>query len=153
MAVARIAAAFLAALLPVAGAQQSSQTHLTIQVIDPTGARIPGARIAIASPPSKSESALISDNNGQAMFNLPAGGYLLVVTAPAFEKLTRQIDVQDAANQAIQATLKIGSVSGPTMVAFAPPDVPLGSPQPVFVSLQPVSNLTPLPWHHPKRRW
>src|SRR5580698_3882825 len=61
MAAARVAAACLAAFLPVAGAQQTSQTHLTIQVTDRTGAVVPGAQVRIDPSSPAIDSGLSTD--------------------------------------------------------------------------------------------
>jgi uncharacterized membrane protein len=147
-----IAAVFLAVVLPVASAQQSSPTQLTIQVKDETGWFVPGARIAIDPSPIASGSVLMADSQGQAILDLPAGSYTLSIAASGFKKWGRQIDMQSRSGQRIRATLEIAEPDSPTVIAFSR-DIPLESPEPVYLSLQPESSSAPLPHHRARRRW
>ncbi|MGA3131341.1 MAG: carboxypeptidase-like regulatory domain-containing protein [Terracidiphilus sp.] len=152
MAAARIAAVFLAAFLPVAGAQQSSQTRLTVQVTDVTGAFVSGARIAVDPPPVGSGSVLTADSQGQATLNLPAGTYTLSIIASGFKRWTQKIYMHGESEQTIGVILAIAEY-GPTTVMPLFPDIPFGSPEPVFLPLQPLSDLAPLPSHIPNKPW
>jgi hypothetical protein len=155
MAAARIAAVFLAAVLPVAGAQESSTTQLTILVTDVIGDVVPDALIKIDPSLPDAQSPLRTDSRGQATLELPVGGYTLSVSARGFASWTRQIDVQGGSGQTITATLAVASFGGPIVVADwdLRPELPLGSPEQVSLPLQPVSNLAPLQSHSAKRRW
>ena len=152
MAAARFAAFAFALLAIEPAAQQPPQTHLTIQVVDQTEGFVPGARIEI-NPGSG--PAVTVNAQGQAALDLPAGSYALSITARGFMKLIQQIDVQGAAAQTITATLEIDPTPwGPGIGLPEPqPEIPLESPSPVFVPLQPLSILSPLPSQRLKRRW
>jgi len=154
MAAARIAAVFLVAFLPVVGAQQSSQTQLTIHVTDVTRAVVPGAHIEIDPSPPAIDPGLATDDQGIATASLPARTYTLSIIAPGFQKWTRQIDVQIGADRTIMATLEVEPTEcNPCITVVSHPDLPLENPEPVFLPLQPFNNLTPLPSHIPKKRW
>jgi hypothetical protein len=152
MAAARIAAVFVALVCIELSAQPATQASVTIQVTDTSGAVIPGARVEIDPSPSKPESALTTDNLGQAILDLPAGAYSLSISAPGFNKTILKIDVKGGAIQSIMAALKILSYSGPTVVVEGP-ETPMEAPEPVFIPLQPLLNLGPLPLKNVKRRW
>jgi hypothetical protein len=156
MAAARIAAVSLAALLPLAAAQQPPQTHLTIQVTDQTAAFIPGARIEInpglghvltveVSP--EPGHLLTTDSQGQAAIDLPMGSYDLTISAKGFATLTERVEVHEAA-QMVNITLKVQSYSGPVVVA-GPTIADLSEfgvrqSEPVYLALQPLLTFSPL---------
>jgi hypothetical protein len=154
MAAGRIAAVLLAAsLLTVAGAQQSSQTHLTVQVTDMTGALVPGARIKIDPTLPSDKSSLVTDSQGRATLDLPPGSYTLSITFTGFKEWTRQVEVQRGSVQVLPATLEVAPTPcDPCGVFVWVPDIPVESPEPAFLPLQPISNLAPLPSHSPKKR-
>jgi Carboxypeptidase regulatory-like domain len=158
MAAARIAAvavALLAVALPSVqlSAQPTPQGTLTIQVTDITGAVIPGARLEIDPSPSKPESALTTDNQGRVALDLPGGAHKLSVSAPGFNYWTREIDVQSGGGQLVTAKLDIAEAESGGPIFASQPDVPLGAPEPVFIPLQPLLNLDPLPSRQAKKRW
>jgi hypothetical protein len=70
MAAARLAAVLLAALAAQLAGQQASQTGLTIEVLDPNGAVIPGAHVEIEGLASEA-----SNMRRQAKIYLPPGVY------------------------------------------------------------------------------
>jgi hypothetical protein len=153
MAAARIAAVSLAAILPLAGAQQSPQAQLTIQVSDPIGAVIPGARIQLEPAPPGIDPELKTNWRGQATINLQLAKYSLSISAPGFKKWIQPIEVREATSRAITATLEIGKTEGPcTMACYVPRDLPLERPDPVFLCAQLLSILAPLPSHPAKKR-
>jgi hypothetical protein len=153
MVAARIAAVFLAAFLPIAGGQQPAQTQLTVQVVDATGAVIPGARVEIGLPGPQPVTVLRTDARGQAAFDLPAGSHTLGIAAQGFKTWTGQIEVQNGPDQSITVKLDVASSGcSPCVVAVILPDIPLERPEPVFLLLQPVSSLAPLPSRRAKRR-
>jgi hypothetical protein len=152
MAAARIAAVFFALLCAEVSAQPAPQGNVTVQVTDMTGAVVPGARVDIDPSPPKPESVVTTDNLGQAILDIPDGAYSLSVSAPGFNKTILKIDVKGGAGQSIMAALKILSYSGPTVVVEGP-ETPMETPEPVFIPLQPLLNLGPLPLKNVKRRW
>jgi hypothetical protein len=153
VACAPIVAVFVALLSAELSAQPTTQGNLTIQVTDITGAVIPGARIEIDPSASKPGPVLKTDSQGQAVLGLPVGAHTLSITAPGFEKWLRKIEVQSGSRQMLTAKLNIGMVvSGPPIVELLP-DLPLAFPEPIFLPLQPLLNLEPLPSRHARKRW
>jgi len=95
----------------------------------------------------------MADGAGEAALDLPARSFTLSITAPGFKKWTRQVDVQNVADQNIRAQLQIAPIyfgSGSPNVTLA--DIPLESPEPAFIPIEPTSNLAPLPSYRPKKR-
>lgn len=127
--------------------------RLSIHVTDRTGAFVPGACIEVDSPLPAPESLLETDGQGQASLELPAGSYKLSIAARAFAEWNKQIDVQGGQGQTIRATLEVAPFGGPVVVANFLPDLPLGSPEQVFLPFQSAENLAPLPSRRAKRRW
>ena len=147
-----IAAVFVALFCVELYAQPAPQGNVTVQVTDMTGAVIPGARIQVDPSLHTPGSVLATDNLGQAILDLPDGAYSLSVSALGFNKTILKIDVKGGAGQSIMAALKIFSYSGPTVVVEGP-ETPMETPEPVFIPLQPLLNLGPLPLKNVKRRW
>jgi hypothetical protein len=157
MAAARIAAVFFALLCAEVCAQPAPKGSVTVRVTDQAGAVIPGASIEIDPSPSKSESALTTDNLGQAILNLPAGAYTLSITAPGFDKAILKIDVKGGAGKSIVAALRVLSYSGPPIVEpyfEYDPDLQTKSARSdMLIPLQTLLNLEPLTLKAFKRRW
>ncbi|MGO9323101.1 MAG: carboxypeptidase-like regulatory domain-containing protein [Terracidiphilus sp.] len=110
MAAARIAAVFVALLSIELSAQPAPQGNLTIQVTDPAGVVVPGARVQIDPSPFRHRSVLKTDGRGQAVLAVPAGAYTLVITCPGFKRWTREIDVQSGGSQTVVAKLEIADM-------------------------------------------
>jgi Carboxypeptidase regulatory-like domain len=158
MAAARIAAVALLAIALLSvqlSAQPAPQESVTVQVTDITGAVIPGASIEIDPSPSRAGTVLTTDSHGQTEFDLPAGVHAVSIAARGFSKLSRRIDVQGGVGQTVIVTakLEIAVDDYPCMVCYSVPEIPLGRPEPVFLSLEPLLNLNPLPFKSAKRRW
>jgi hypothetical protein len=109
MAAARIAAAFLIALAPIARAQQNSQSLVTVQVTDLSGAPIPGAQVE-AAPLCTVPLVGQTDNLGKISFNLEPGPWdtRLTVASPGFCPEKKTIRVLDQPTQAIPVELELG---------------------------------------------
>jgi hypothetical protein len=155
MAAARIAAAILSAVLASQlAAQPAPQGHLTIQVVDQSGAVIPNARIVIDPALPQPESVLRTDSQGQASLQVRAGNHVLSIAAPGFETWSRQIDVRASADQAFKITLQVGQTGcGACVVVLLVPPMPNELPEPVFLTLEPLSNFAPLPSRPARKRW
>jgi hypothetical protein len=92
-------------------AQTTPQGSVTIQVTDPAGTLVSGARVQIDPWPSKHRPVLKTDGRGQVVLALPAGAYTLSITCPGFKRWTRQIDIQRAGSQTVVAKLEIADAS------------------------------------------
>jgi hypothetical protein len=160
MACVRIAAVVIALLLSVElsavelSAQPAPRGNVTIQVTDTTGAVIPGARIEVDPSPSKPGSVFETDSQGRAALDLPKGAHVLSITFLGFKRWTRQIDVQGGVSQIVDAKLEVAGTDDPIYVFnWAPYEFSVSSPEPVFLPLQPLLNLDPLPVRKAKRHW
>ncbi len=103
-------------------AQQTTTVSVIIRVTDPSGAGIPRAQVRLVPSPESGPARLGTDDHGQLLLNLKAGGYALFVSAPAFRKDTRHVDIsipagQTGANQIVPVVLQVGSYSGPEVYA------------------------------------
>jgi hypothetical protein len=153
----RIAAFVLAVLVPLAGAQQSSQRQLLVRVLDTTGGVIPKAHISIEPPFTSIDSDLKTDSRGQATLALPAGSYTLLVSMPGFKQWIQQIGVQSGMDQTVTVSLEVdprwsSSRPGPG----CPLDTRIGLQTIARNDLIPpaaLSNLAPLPTRLSKKHW
>ncbi len=152
MVAARITAVFLALICVEVCAQPTPQGSVTVQVTDRTGAVIPGASIEIDASSSKPKPFLKTDGQGQTVLNLPSGAHTLSITFPAFKRLTQQIEVQSGTNQMVAVKLDVATGGFVTVEAISDMPPP-NSPETVFLPLQPLFNLDPLPSKRAKRRW
>lgn len=154
MARVRIAVLAVALLSVELSAQSASQGHLKIQVTDTCGDVIPGARIEIDPTLSKLGYVHETDPQGAAMLVLPIGVHTLSITFKNLEQWTRQIDVQAAVNPPVVAMLSQAGtiVDCVTVTSVDDSGILTESPEPIFLQLQPLLNLDPLPSRHAKRR-
>ncbi len=157
MAAVRIAAVLLAVILSLSGTQLSSQTQVTIQVTDTARSFIPDARITIDPSLSSMDPYLKTNGEGEAKMALPARTYTLTVAANGFEGWTGKIDVQSGSDQVIAVTLVASPIvfcrSGGPCLTIVRLRLSPEATQPIFLSLQTVSNLAPLPSHRTRERW
>jgi hypothetical protein len=89
-------------------AQGPAQGTSAIIVIDPTGARIPGARVSAVN--TQSEAGIESDANpqGEALIQLAPGTYTLKVQAKGFKKWEEnRVDARTPIRRTVR--LQIGS--------------------------------------------
>ena len=80
------------------------------QVTDPTGALIPGAKVAVKAPSGK---VVTATTNGTGFYNLddlPAGRYTVSISAKGFATYTQNVEISAGADLNIKATLKINPV-------------------------------------------
>jgi hypothetical protein len=156
MAAARFAAVVFALASVGLPAQPAGHGQLTIQVIDPTGAVIPGARIEIDGAPASPQFSAIADSQGQAAVDLATGTYGLLITSQGFMSLARRVEVSETA-QTVVARLK---TANGTLFGFGeldpgrPLDIDLiRPPELVFLSPLPIGNFAPLPLRPAKKHW
>jgi len=95
-------------------------------VSDPDGARVPRARVVLASPLSVLATAE-ADPAGEFSFDrVPAGRYELRVSAAGFRTEPIEVVVATAAVVQIPVSLHVSAVSESVMVSAAQVEVPLG---------------------------
>lgn len=102
-------------------APQSATTPVTIRVSDQSGASIAHAQIRIVPAPDPAPARLETDEHGQLLVNLKAGGYALSASAQGFTRYIGHVDIsipegKASAGQLIVAVLEVGHGGGPTVV-------------------------------------
>ena len=106
-----IAVAFVS--LNAVFAQQTPKTHVTVQVTDVSGARVPRATVEVTPSAIAQTLRFEADWKGEAGFELPPGGYRLLVKSQGFCPYKQSFSFQNHANQLIEAKLQIDSCPGP----------------------------------------
>ena len=117
---------FALLLISAAGLGQQQAASLTGQVIDSTGAAVPGATVTISDPLRGTKNSTITDERGNyTVPQIPPGDhYEITVTKPGFkETVQREIVLQVAQSAKIDLTLNIGDVSESVTVSSAPPQL------------------------------
>src|ERR1700685_3376266 len=103
---------FTLAVLLVALPGLSQQTLGTLNgtVVDSSGAAVVGAKVSATNAAINVTRTTTTQSNGfYQIFNLPIGGYVVIVTRDGFEATeTKGIVVQEAAATTVNATPKIG---------------------------------------------
>src|SRR5690348_13013763 len=73
----------------VAGAQDISSGTITGQIVDPSGAVVPGAQVAIQEAATNATQTRVTNGKGIFFFSdVKPGMYRVTVTAQGFRKLT-----------------------------------------------------------------
>lgn len=145
------AAAFVALLSVELSAQPVPHGHLTIQTDVACEEAPRGARVEVDPSSSNPRPVQETDGQGRIQLDLPAGTHTVSITSGGLNQWTRQIEIQAGENPPLIATLSrsdgtiIDCVMVPTDIVF-----PL-SPEPIFLSPQPLLNLDPLPTRPAKR--
>ena len=105
----------LLSLLAIAGtsvAQQSGAGTVTGTVSDPTGAVVPGAKVAIRNPVSGAERTAVTDKAGTfSIPNVPLNNYHLTVNAAGFAPYAQDIDVRSIVPLNVAASLTVGEAA------------------------------------------
>jgi hypothetical protein len=105
---------------------QTQTASLTGQVVDATGAAVPGAQVLVTDPAKGSKVTVTSDASGD--YNVPelqpADDYKIVVTKPGFKTTTQQNVVLQVAQAAkINVTMAVGDATESVTVEAAPPQL------------------------------
>src|SRR5271166_1562889 len=117
-----IAVIGMALLAPIIlRSQQETTVPVTIHVSDPTGAGVPHAQVRLVPGPDKAPAKLETDEHGQFVVELKAGGYALSVSVQGFKNWAERIYVgkaegQVGRDQIVPVVLQIGDVSSPTPI-------------------------------------
>lgn len=91
-------------------AQSRSSTNLNGSVVDPSGAVIPGATVAIQNPVSQFEQTVTSDSSGAfSIPNIPFNPYHLTVTAKGFAPYVHDVDLRSPVPVNLQVTLQLAT--------------------------------------------
>jgi hypothetical protein len=119
------AVVFAALLCGSAKAQLSGKGAISGTVQDPTGAAIPGAKVAIKSNNTGIVVMATSTSAGDySVSTLDPGDYTVTVTAAGFEKLTQQnVHVNALETQTLNPKLTVGATDTSVTVTTAPPQL------------------------------
>jgi hypothetical protein len=107
-----VSAASIAAVLLVASAACASQqpvlSHLTITIVDKSGAVVPGATVIVTDSDTKAQTQKVADANGMAEFDVPVGSYQLDMLHSGFKTLRiLHIDLANGLSQSVTGQLEI----------------------------------------------
>ena len=116
-------------LANVAGAQSSSGI-LTGQVVDPSGAAVPGVTVTATNPATGESRVAVTNAVGTYQLNgLPLGTYTIAYTLQGFKTTTRAgILVEAAVPRAVNVTLEIGGLTEVVKVEGASPILNTSTP-------------------------
>lgn len=139
--------AVLLVLLGLVLSQGKAQTITTGQVVgtvtDPTGAVVPDAQVTLKSTAKGIEVTAKTSSTGTYLFSLVSPGhYTLVVSAPNFKAISREIDVALGSVATIDVRLAVGTTTEVIEVTAAPTLVQTDSPNvAATITAQQVSEL------------
>lgn len=125
--------ALILLLVTPASPQQTSNIHITVQVVDQTGANVPKAQLEVSTSEGGALMSTEADVNGKADFELPIGSFDLVIESQGFCPQKRSLKVLGQPIRPITAELKLDACPGPcqafciTVLGAAPP-TPSSSP-------------------------
>jgi hypothetical protein len=131
-----------AILAPAQSATKNDQkpSWLSVTVVDPTGAVIPGAQISLLDEKSQKTSATVTDANGLARFShLDATVYVISVSARYFQSQQQTVKL-GAEPLALSMTLPLAHTQG-VMVVVEGGDIPTESVTPPVISPYPIQPL------------
>jgi hypothetical protein len=115
--------ALLSLALP-AFAQTGNSGKVQGQVLDPTGAVVPGATVELTNPVSGYKQSAQTDNNGQFTFtNVPFNNYHLNASKTGFRGATGDTNVRSTVPVAVNLSLQIESSSQTVTVEAAGADL------------------------------
>jgi TonB family protein len=137
------AAMFIVALgliVPLAAVRaQSARASIGGSVYDPSGAMVPRATVTLQSTSGSNEEFARADNGGSYKLPaIPAGEYVVKVTAPGFATYQKTVSLQEGAPATMDVRLSIGEVkesveiaakragAAPLATASVPPRVRVG---------------------------
>ncbi|HUK18624.1 MAG TPA: M56 family metallopeptidase [Bryobacteraceae bacterium] len=120
-----IEAAVLALLLPVAALKVHAQAPngaLVGVVADPSGARVPGARVVARNQDGTAQQQTKADMAGEYRFDaIPAGQYVLEIGSPGFKLLKVNATVMAGQAARIDGNLAVGDITETLRVAGQKP--------------------------------
>jgi hypothetical protein len=114
----------LALAMPAFAAAQSSATgSLSGTVVDPSGARLPGVTVLVASPDTGVSQSTVTGAAGEwTLASLPVGRYGLTFELSGFKKLTRNdVLIEAVVTRQVNVALEVGALTDQvTVIADAP---------------------------------
>lgn len=113
-----VSVATLAAFLPV-GLAQGVQGVITGQVIDPSGAAVPGATVTATNVATNATSTTQSSASGDFSIRSYPGRYRLEAQSEGFKRSLREVTVAASTTVRVDVVLELGSVSESVEVSGA----------------------------------
>ena len=104
---------------------QDTSARLAGTVTDPTGAVVPGAKLTLIRPATKTEvsHAITDDRGSYTALQLPPGNYKVVVEAAGFQKTETQVQLSVASRTDLPITLQVGNVGETVIVTTKAEDL------------------------------
>ena len=113
-------AACLFALLPLSAAAQAGAASLIGQVVDETGAAVPGALITVRRSSTASERRIESDGEGAfSVSELAAGDYEITATSAGFAVAVQRVSLRPGEVRRIPLQLRVGGLTEDVVVVAA----------------------------------
>ena len=109
----------ISVLAQLASAQTSASAH-TIRgsVLDPSGAVIPGAQVAVVSQDGRTIAQGTTDKVGNFFFNaIPVGSYVIDVTKQGFREVKQQTKIGSGTQTQIRIVMQVAAVAEEMTVA------------------------------------
>jgi hypothetical protein len=104
-------------------AQDTKAVPVTIIVVDSAGAAIPHAQVELALQIATTTKNLETNEFGKTSLDVLPGNYHLIVNAPSFVHLSKNIEVEARSDQTVVVTLQIASAT--TTVQTCSPCFPI----------------------------
>jgi Fe(3+) dicitrate transport protein len=113
-------AVFMFALPPLSAAAQVGTASLTGQVVDETGAAVPGALITVRRSSTASERRIETDSEGAfSITDLAAGDYEIMATSAGFAVALQRVSLRPAEVRRIPLQLRVGGLTEDVVVVAA----------------------------------
>ncbi len=113
-------AACMFALLPLSAAAQAGAPSLIGQVVDETGAAVPGALITVRRSSTASERRIESDSEGAfSVSELAAGDYEITATSAGFAVAVQRVSLRPGEVRRIPLQLRVGGLTEDVVVVAA----------------------------------
>ncbi len=123
-------------------AQQAPPVHVTIVVIDASGAIVANAQVQVV-PLAAPDPKMKTNDRGELAVDLNPGGYELSVNSPGFKQFSKRIDVSAAKpQQTLPITLQIANIGGMVVYGDGLQLWSTSSPDPVTLT---IADLKALP--------
>lgn len=119
------AAFFVSALLWPIGGAAAQQASLAGAVLDPLGARVPGATVTLVAEGRDAAETTTGSDGVYRFEGLAADRYQVVATAPGFEAFTSEpVYVGGGGRDVLNLTLQVGPLRQAVIVTAAASDIP-----------------------------
>jgi vitamin B12 transporter len=121
----RAAFLLLAMVWPIGAAAAQQQGLLAGAVLDPLGARVPGATVTLLAEGRDAAETTTGGDGAYRFEGLAAGRYQVLATAPGFEAFTSEpAYVSGGGREVLNLTLQVGPLRQAVIVTAAASDIP-----------------------------